>query len=74
MLHAPAAGSCAPDNDNWKYYNGRCFLVSAQHSTVTDWWDAEEQCRQYGAHLASVHSADEQRFIEGQVTCGQYRS
>lgn len=74
LIFCYIAGSCAPDSDDWKFYNGQCYLFTGKRPSQTEadtsefkWYNAEDACRQYGGHLVSIHTLDEQRFIEGQV-------
>ncbi|CAH1781368.1 unnamed protein product [Owenia fusiformis] len=68
---APSAGppgSCSPDNDDWKLYGGSCYYVSkgGDGETMT-WRKAEQFCNKNQAYLASIHTAEEQAFVAGQV-------
>jgi len=80
---APSAGppgSCSPDNDDWKFFNDQCYYFTGRSSVVVNpeaprvpetsefnWWDADERCRVLGGNLVSIHTMEEQQFIEGQV-------
>jgi hypothetical protein len=44
----------------WQLFEGHCYLVVRSYKT---WTDAEKDCVNKGGHLASIHSADENRFI-----------
>ena len=62
------AGSCSPDDDNWKFYGGRCFYFGKGNGYErASWWGAKKFCNSKGAFLASIHSSEEQRFLIGQV-------
>ncbi|XP_074479553.1 ladderlectin-like isoform X2 [Sebastes fasciatus] len=55
------SASCPSD---WTEFSGRCFLYVKKART---WAKAERQCQDYGGNLASVHSVDEQQFIQGLI-------
>jgi uncharacterized caspase-like protein len=46
----------------WGYYKGHLYVVVAS-SGVTNWHDAARQAKLAGGHLATITSADENRFI-----------
>ncbi|XP_042362980.1 lactose-binding lectin l-2-like [Plectropomus leopardus] len=48
----------------WYGFNGRCYKYIATRMT---WADAEIHCMSEGAHLVSIHSADEQNFIRSLI-------
>ncbi|KAM4861106.1 brevican core protein [Thomomys bottae] len=48
---------CSP---GWDAFQGSCYK---HFSTRRSWEEAETQCRTYGAHLASISTAEEQNFI-----------
>ena len=52
---------CA-EEDN--LFNGFCFILSSSKAT---WVDAEQECQQYGGHLASVHSEEENTFLANSI-------
>ncbi len=45
----------------WQLFEGRCYLLVESSAT---WADAEKDCNYKGGHLASVHSDDENSFIQ----------
>ncbi|XP_055979631.1 brevican core protein [Sorex fumeus] len=49
--------SCSP---GWDAFQGACYK---HFSTRRSWEEAESQCRQHGAHLASISTPEEQDFI-----------
>jgi Lectin C-type domain len=48
----------------WLEFEGHCYLLK---SDIEMWWTAEENCLEYGAHLASIHSEAEDEFITAQT-------
>ncbi|XP_074479552.1 ladderlectin-like isoform X1 [Sebastes fasciatus] len=54
----------SPCFSDWTDSSGRCFLYVP---TPMTWANAERQCQDYGGNLASVHSVDEQQFIQGLI-------
>ncbi|XP_068460374.1 ladderlectin-like [Clinocottus analis] len=50
--------------DNFFYYNGRCFRFFPD---LLPWAEAEENCMNMSANLASVHSRDEDVFIYSMI-------
>ena len=65
------AGSCSPDDDNWKSFNGKCYYFSGTavegDPGSRTFRDAQAWCNENGANLASVHDQDVNDFIQGQV-------
>ena len=55
------AGDCP---DGWLMYEGKCY--GHPKDNKLSWADAESYCQSWsaGAHLASVHSAEEQKFVQ----------
>jgi hypothetical protein len=49
--------------DGWVSFNGNCY--GHPKDTLLNWADAESHCQGMvsGAHLASIHSAQEQQFV-----------
>ena len=64
-----SAGSCSPDDDRWKFYQGRCYYFSGLdiETDATSWYSSQNWCNANGGHLVSIHDPDVQAFIEGQV-------
>ncbi|NXH17815.1 PGCB protein, partial [Bucco capensis] len=48
---------CIP---GWDHFHGACYK---HFSTRRSWEDAESQCRNFGAHLVTILSPEEQHFI-----------
>uniref|UniRef100_A0AC35FRV7 C-type lectin domain-containing protein n=1 Tax=Panagrolaimus sp. PS1159 TaxID=55785 RepID=A0AC35FRV7_9BILA len=48
--------------DSWIYYNSTNFCYKAFQMFKT-WYDAEAECENQGAHLASIHNHEENVFI-----------
>ncbi|XP_029976704.1 ladderlectin-like [Salarias fasciatus] len=48
----------------WFSFNGRCYRYVATHQT---WIDAERHCVSLGANLVSIHSREEQNFVESLI-------
>jgi len=54
---------CECPNKDWKMYKGSCYAY-AKDSYKT-WADAEAYCKtEPGAHLASIHNAEELQFVQ----------
>uniref|UniRef100_A0A673JT27 Neurocan core protein-like n=1 Tax=Sinocyclocheilus rhinocerous TaxID=307959 RepID=A0A673JT27_9TELE len=47
---------------NWRKFHGHCYRYFTRRHT---WEDAEKDCREHSGHLASIHSTQEQDFING---------
>jgi hypothetical protein len=76
-LHAPQSGTTAgptdatsiqptiDPNDNcehgFEHFMGYCYLFVQEAKT---WYDAESACVEINSHLASIHSLDENEFID----------
>uniref|UniRef100_A0A3Q1EUQ7 C-type lectin domain-containing protein n=1 Tax=Acanthochromis polyacanthus TaxID=80966 RepID=A0A3Q1EUQ7_9TELE len=54
-------GGCPPF---WFGFNGRCYKYISSRMT---WVDAELHCVSEGANLVSIHSADEQNFVNSLI-------
>jgi len=50
---------CSP---SWDSFQGACYK---HFSTRRSWEDAESQCRNFGGHLATILTPEEQDFING---------
>jgi len=50
--------------DGWLMYQGQCY--GHPKDNMLSWADAESYCQSWsaGAHLASIHSAEEQKFVQ----------
>ncbi|CAH1779946.1 unnamed protein product [Owenia fusiformis] len=61
-------GSCYPDNDDWKFYNGYCYYVGKGGDEENlEFMNAHGWCRSNGGALASIHSQEEQDFLWGLI-------
>ena len=56
------APNCAP---GWEEFNGRCYFWSQEKLF---WGEAEQRCRGFGGHLASVTSQEEQDYLQHNVS------
>ncbi|KAJ8387750.1 hypothetical protein AAFF_G00150510 [Aldrovandia affinis] len=65
-LPSYGGATCEKDTEgcehNWRKFHGHCYRYFTHRHT---WEDAEKDCREHSGHLASVHSADEQDFVNG---------
>ncbi|XP_032364404.1 galactose-specific lectin nattectin isoform X1 [Etheostoma spectabile] len=61
LLAAYGAPPCPPD---WTQFGSRCFSYNIQPKT---WIDAETFCQTAGGNLASIHSAEEHKFIRDYI-------
>ena len=67
---APFAISIRTFTKSWLKSNESVIHFShsdTEEETKQTWYDAEAWCNQHGGNLASIHTEDEMRFIEGQV-------
>ncbi|XP_060935247.1 CD209 antigen-like [Limanda limanda] len=44
----------------WQLFNNSCYLISR---LSRDWHESQSYCQSQGAHLAIIHSAEEQTFL-----------
>lgn len=51
----------------WIPYNGHCFYINRTQKT---WPDAQENCRNEGGDLVSIHNVEDQSFIISQLGYG----
>ncbi|XP_028446704.1 galactose-specific lectin nattectin-like isoform X1 [Perca flavescens] len=58
LLTAYGAAPCPP---GWTQFGSRCFAFYIQTKT---WIDAETFCQTAGGNLASIHSAEEHKFLK----------
>uniref|UniRef100_A0A3B3ZX14 C-type lectin domain-containing protein n=1 Tax=Periophthalmus magnuspinnatus TaxID=409849 RepID=A0A3B3ZX14_9GOBI len=56
------ADDCCPDG--WSHFGSRCFMFFRKPKT---WIDAELSCIEIGGNLASIHSSDDNQFIQDTV-------
>ncbi|TSK53689.1 Neurocan core protein [Bagarius yarrelli] len=45
---------------NWRKFHGHCYRYFIHR---LNWEDAEKDCREHNGHLASIHTREEQNFI-----------
>uniref|UniRef100_A0A673K3L5 Neurocan core protein n=1 Tax=Sinocyclocheilus rhinocerous TaxID=307959 RepID=A0A673K3L5_9TELE len=66
-LPSYGGATCEKDTEgcehNWRKFHGHCYRYFTRRHT---WEDAEKDCREHSGHLASIHSTQEQDFINGQ--------
>ncbi|KAJ8250714.1 hypothetical protein COCON_G00226360 [Conger conger] len=53
----------------WKSFSSKCYFFSAQRRT---WGESKTHCRDLGADLAIIESADEQQFINQNAKGGHH--
>jgi len=56
-------------SDPWKYFGGFCYLLS---SDKLGWLDASEGCQKKGGSFLSIHSSQENSFIQSLANDGQF--
>ncbi|XP_026053333.1 neurocan core protein-like isoform X1 [Carassius auratus] len=65
-LPSYGGATCEKDTEgcehNWRKFHGHCYRYFTRRHT---WEDAEKDCREHSGHLASIHSTQEQDFING---------
>jgi C-type mannose receptor len=52
----------------WTLFNGNCYKVG--DGLDQKFWDAQDACSDDGANLASIHSAEENGFVQGLTRTG----
>ena len=62
VLCSPILDACESD---WEPFGGYCYY--AVHLEWVTFSEAESACQRLGAHLASIHSQDEQGFVAGKL-------
>uniref|UniRef100_A0A914R2Y1 C-type lectin domain-containing protein n=1 Tax=Panagrolaimus davidi TaxID=227884 RepID=A0A914R2Y1_9BILA len=45
--------------NGWSFWNGSCYKVFEN----ANWFEAEKQCKMHHAHLASIHSVEENLYL-----------
>jgi len=66
---ATTTSSTTTCSSGWYSYGGSCYkFVLANGVLGSTWSDAETYCSTAGGHLTSVHSLEEENFIEAMVT------
>ncbi|XP_056614257.1 neurocan core protein isoform X2 [Triplophysa dalaica] len=63
-LPSYSGATCEKDTEgcehSWRKFHGHCYRYFTRRHT---WEDAEKDCRDHSGHLASIHSTQEQDFI-----------
>uniref|UniRef100_A0A4W5JRM2 Neurocan b n=1 Tax=Hucho hucho TaxID=62062 RepID=A0A4W5JRM2_9TELE len=63
-LPSYGGATCEKDTEGcehtWRKFNGHCYRYFSRRHT---WEDAEKDCREHSGHLASIHTLQEQDFI-----------
>ena len=69
MFMIITATQCGSDR-NWYFFQQNCYMLppASGDKAQLDWYDANDYCNGLGAHLASIHSVDEQFFLAGLVS------
>lgn len=57
--------------DDWLLFNSSCYLVSRH---TRSWAESQSYCQSQGAHLAIIHTAEEQTFIWNQLPRGHWNA
>jgi hypothetical protein len=50
-------------DDGWSQFEAHCYFYSGGKELKLSWANAEKDCINRGAHLASIHSQAEQHFV-----------
>uniref|UniRef100_W5MBA9 Neurocan core protein n=1 Tax=Lepisosteus oculatus TaxID=7918 RepID=W5MBA9_LEPOC len=65
-LPSYGGATCEKDTEgcehNWRKFHGHCYRYFTHRHT---WEDAEKDCREHNGHLASIHTPEEQDFVNG---------
>ncbi|XP_051549935.1 neurocan core protein-like [Myxocyprinus asiaticus] len=65
-LASYSGATCEKDTEgcehSWRKFHGHCYRYFTRRHI---WEDAEKDCREHSGHLASIHSTQEQDFING---------
>ncbi|XP_042178001.1 neurocan core protein [Oncorhynchus tshawytscha] len=65
-LPSYGGATCEKDTEGcehtWRKFHGHCYRYFSRRHT---WEDAEKDCREHSGHLASIHTLQEQDFING---------
>ncbi|KAM7384822.1 hypothetical protein PAMA_011940 [Pampus argenteus] len=56
---------------NWHQFNNSCYFISQRSK---DWNRSQSYCRSQGAHLAIIHTAEEQTFLWDRLPRGHWNS
>ncbi|XP_042223061.1 macrophage mannose receptor 1-like isoform X2 [Homarus americanus] len=56
------------DDSTWYLYDNHCYkFISASDEEPQTWWESHRRCRDEGADLASIHSFEENYWIESKI-------
>ncbi|XP_071527535.1 macrophage mannose receptor 1-like isoform X2 [Panulirus ornatus] len=57
------------DDPSWLLYGHYCYkFISASDEDPQTWWDSHKLCRNEGAELASIHTYEENYWIESKIS------
>uniref|UniRef100_A0AAQ5YXH3 C-type lectin domain-containing protein n=1 Tax=Amphiprion ocellaris TaxID=80972 RepID=A0AAQ5YXH3_AMPOC len=65
----PQAAIVCPTD--WHLFNGSCYFISR---TTRDWPESKSFCESQGAHLAIIHTAEEQTFLWNLLPRGHWNA
>ncbi|XP_054707892.1 macrophage mannose receptor 1-like [Uloborus diversus] len=57
---------------SWIRFNGNCYNFEYSYNKRVSYYDAEDFCRAQSAHLASIHSDEEQEFLLKTMESGRF--
>uniref|UniRef100_A0A8D0E1F9 C-type lectin domain-containing protein n=1 Tax=Salvator merianae TaxID=96440 RepID=A0A8D0E1F9_SALMN len=63
-LHSPLIQIKPMMSREWEYFDGRCYFFSIQR---TSWVKAKTKCQNWNSHLAVIHDAAKQNFIQSRT-------
>ncbi|KAK4312213.1 hypothetical protein Pmani_016336 [Petrolisthes manimaculis] len=67
----PTTPSVTPkcsDDTTWFLYNDYCYkFISESEELIQSWWDSRRMCKEIGGELASIHTTEENYWMESMI-------
>ncbi|CAL4064253.1 unnamed protein product [Meganyctiphanes norvegica] len=63
----PPVAYCADDDKNWLFHDAHCYKAVSATLEKKSFWKSRKRCQEEGAELVSIHSLEENHFINSMI-------